>query len=413
MFQDLKILNDFVLNKLDPIKSATKTVEILKGWHSIILDEGHKVKRNIANEALKLPDGDHIKVYIQSYQRELISLANELYSYNNCNKVEIDFSPDKPIDLYSLQKIVYNTLEDLIEYLKINFDDYFLFDAKPHRRKVLAAVHQFTECINNVQALSNDSNVYLNAVVTTLSDLIHSPEKITFHRIDYLLILTDAILNFPHQKYEKDLTLFLKYHFLHLNFNSAQAKLVFITEYSAVLENLKSVNEKLEKISWYLKRITQTQVQSGMSYEPKEQSLKEYISHWLIEELSFLEKNYIVSKLHDEEPDPDTKVIFNMSVAQLGCFLKFLVDAEVIKSTNYTELVKLVARGTRTKGTGNISPESLRIKFYNIEESTKNDIKEMIINLLNIIKNHRNYIILLHASLFRMNEVIQSLAVFS
>jgi hypothetical protein len=277
-------------------------------------------------------------------------------------------------------------------------------------RKVLIAVRQFTESIDNIQALSAQPNVYLNIITDILSDLIQNPEKITYHNIDYLLKLTKAILNFSNQLYEKDLTLFIKYHFLHLNFNSDKTKLAFTNEYTGVLQNLKSVNEKMEKISWYLKRITQTQVQSEIAYEPKERSLKEHVSHWLIEELSFLEKNYIVSKLREEDPDPETKVMFNMSVAQLGCFLKFLVDAEVIKSTNYTELVKLVAKGSRTKGTGKISPESLRIKFYDIEESTKDDIKVMIINLLNIIKNHRNYIILLHASLFKMDEVIQSLS---
>ena len=411
MFHDLEILNDFVSNKLNPLKNAAETVEILEGWHSIILEEGHKVKMNIAAEALKLPDGAHIKVYIQNYQHQLISLANQLYSYNNYNKVVINFPTKEPITLHNLQSIAYETIEDLIDYLKISFDNYFLFEEKPPRRKILIAVLQFTESINNLQALSNEPNVYLNAVVKTASDLIHCPEKITFHKIDFLLSLAESIINFPHQAYEKDLTLFIKYHFLHLNFNCVHVKLLFTDEYSGVLMNLKSVNEKLEKISWYLKRITQAQVQSEMTYEPKERALKEHISHWLIEELSFLEKNNIIAKLQEEAPDPNAKVMFNMSVAQLGCFLKFLVDAEVIKSANYTELVKLVARGSRTKGTGNISAESLRIKFYDIEESTKDDIKAMIINLLNIVKNHRNYIILLHASFFQADEAIHSLAV--
>lgn len=195
MFHDLELLDDFVSKKLNPLKNTTETVEILEGWHSIILEEGHKVKMNIAAEALKLPDADHIKVYIQSYQRRLISLANQLYSYNNYNKVEFNFPTKEPVTIHNLQSIAYETIEDLIDYLKISFDNYFLFEEKPPRRKVLVAVLQFTECINNLQALSNEPNVYLNAVVKTLSDLIHCPEKITFHKIDFLLKLTEAIVN--------------------------------------------------------------------------------------------------------------------------------------------------------------------------------------------------------------------------
>lgn len=376
------------------MKNATETVEILEGWHSIILEEGHKVKMNIAVEALNLPDGDHIKVYIQNYQRQLISIANQLYSYNNYNEVVFNFPTSNPITLHKLQSIAYETIEDLIDYLKIGFDDYFLFEEKPPRRKILVAVLQFTESINNLQALSNEPNVYLNTVVKTLSDLIHSPEKITFHKIDFLLALTEAIINFPHQTYEKDLTLFIKYHFINLNFNSFHIELLFTSEYSRVLEKIESLNDKLEKISWYLKRITQTQVQSEMAFEPKKRSLKEHISHWLIEELSFLEKNNIMTMLQDDSPSADVKVLLDMSVAQLGCSLKFLVDAEIIKSPCDKELVKLIAKSTRTKRTLNISPESLRIRFYDIEESTKEEVRALIIKLLNLIKNNGSYMII-------------------
>lgn len=412
MFQDLEILSDFVSNKLNPLKCAHETAEILEGWYSIILNEGHKVKMNIATEALKLPDGDHIKVFIQSYQRQLISLANQVYSYHNYSKVAFDFPDSKPITLHTLGRIAYDTLEDLIDYLKINFADYFLFEEKPPRRKVLIAVRQFTESIDNLQSLSNHPNDYLNVVVKTLSDLVQNPEKITFRKIDFLFTLADAINNFPHQTYQRDLTVFIKYHFLHLNFNCFQARQAFVDEYAGVIENKKDMNDKLEKISWYLKRITQTQVLSDICYEPKEKSLKEQVSHWLIEELSFLEKNNIIAKLQEENPGTNVKVLLDMSVAQLGCSLKFLVEAEIIKSPSDKELVNMIAKGARTKRTENISPESLRIRFYDIEENTKKEVRDLIFKLLNLIKNNGSFIILLQASIFQSDDALQSISGF-
>jgi len=412
LFQELEILGDFVLNKLDPLKSATESVEILEGWQSVILDEGYKLKMKITSEALKLPDGDHIEVFIQNFQRRLITLANKLYSYHNDNEVTFDHYTYQPLSLTRLQKITYQALEDLIDYLQINFRKYFLFHERPPRRTVLIAVLKFTEAINDLQALSIEPNDYLNTVVITISDLIHNPEKITFHNVDYLLKFSQAILGFHHQSYEKDLTLFTKYQVINHNFNSVHIELLFTTEYSRVLESIESVNDKIEKLSWYLKRITQIHVQSEEAYQPKEKSLKERISHWLLEELGFLEQNNIIAKLQDNITIPGIKVTLDMSVAQLGCSLKFLVDAEIIKSPNDKELVKLVAKSTRTKRTENISPESLRIRFYDVEESTKEEVRALIIKLLNIIQNNKNYIILLQASIIQLDEFAHSLSVF-
>jgi hypothetical protein len=275
LFQELEILGDFVLNKLDPLKSATESVEILEGWQSVILDEGYKLKMKITSEALKLPDGDHIEVFIQNFQRRLITLANKLYSYHNDNEVTFDHYTYQPLSLTRLQKITYQALEDLIDYLQINFRKYFLFHERPPRRTVLIAVLKFTEAINDLQALSIEPNDYLNTVVITISDLIHNPEKITFHNVDYLLKFSQAILGFHHQSYEKDLTLFTKYQVINHNFNSVHIELLFTAEYSRVLESIESVNDKIEKLSWYLKRITQIHVQSEEAYQPKEKPLKE------------------------------------------------------------------------------------------------------------------------------------------
>jgi hypothetical protein len=47
--------------------------------------------------------------------------------------------------------------------------------------------------------------------------------------------------------------------------------------------------------------------------------------------------------------------------------------------------MRFIAAFTSSKKAETISPESLRIKFYSADEKTQNEIKEVIINLLNFV----------------------------
>jgi hypothetical protein len=81
------------------------------------------------------------------------------------------------------------------------------------------------------------------------------------------------------------------------------------------------------------------------------------------------------------------KVVTELSVAQIACFVRLLVESGVIKNKNRAELITFYAVYTQSKKQENISPESFRTRFYNIEESARQEIRGTIIQLLNYI-NH-------------------------
>jgi len=98
-------------------------------------------------------------------------------------------------------------------------------------------------------------------------------------------------------------------------------------------------------------------------------------------------------------------------VSQLAYFLRILVETEVIKNPNDKELLKFYAKHTRTKKTETISSESLRVKFYNIEDSTKEEVKTIVIKLLNFIQNNKSYVFLFNTSLLQFSHTIDSMPI--
>jgi hypothetical protein len=379
-------------------------------WLTILQTEEHNIKTKIAEDALKLPNETHIEVFIHNIQLRLTTLAEKLYSYQGFNEVTFDFSNNDPLSLSKLQKFTYQTIEDIIDYLRTHFDRFFLFDEKPPRRRVLITALQFTQNINDLQGLSDKPNVFLKAIVSTISDFIQNPERITYRKIDYLCKLVQEIQNFNHQDIENDLSLYVKYKAFYMNFNSVQFALTLTSDYAKELEKLTSPNDKLDKLAWYLKRITQIPVQTKFIYDPNHNSLKEQVTHWILEEMCFLEKHFILSNIYDYEKNNGMsafKCEFDMSVPQLAYFLKVLVKSKVIRNAKDRELLKHFAKHTKTKGAENISPESLRVKFYDIEESTKDEVKSIIIRLLNFIQTNKNYIIfLLNTSVIQLSCAI-------
>lgn len=416
MFQELEIIDDFILKKLSSPGGFTVPTETLEAWFAMIHDEGRKAKQKIASNALHLPDETHIEVFIQSYQRQLTDLADKLHGYLGFNEIIFNSPDNIPLTFQKIQKSTYQIIEDLIDYLRIYFGKFFLMDEKPTKRKILIAVLQFTENINDIQSLSENPNVYLDTIATALSDFINNPEKITYRKIDYLCKLVQEIQNFTHQDIETDLSIYVKYKAFNLNFNSVQFAITITSDYAKELEKLTSPNDKLDKLAWYLKRITQVPVQTKIIYDPNHNSLKEQVTHWILEEMCFLEKHFVLANIYNYEKDNGmsfSKFEFDMSVPQLAYFLKILVKCKVVRNVKDKELLRHFAKHTKTKGAENISPESLRVKFYDVEESTKDEVKSIIIRLLNFIQNNKNYIILfLNTSVIQLSCAINYISEF-
>ena len=91
-------------------------------------------------------------------------------------------------------------------------------------------------------------------------------------------------------------------------------------------------------------------------------------------------------------PNPGTigiRLQTDMSVAQLGYLIRIMIEVGIIKNTNQRDVLRLFSGIVKTKHADTISPESLRTRFYNIEENTRLAIKDLVIKMLNFV-NKKN-----------------------
>ena len=93
----------------------------------------------------------------------------------------------------------------------------------------------------------------------------------------------------------------------------------------------------------------------------------------------------------------------DLSVKQLGLFIRLLVDVKIIQTNNQTELINHIAALTTTENQEVISPQSLRRHYYAIDEHTKDKMKDWLITTLNQIKKYNNILLLFTTGLNELN----------
>ncbi len=118
-------------------------------------------------------------------------------------------------------------------------------------------------------------------------------------------------------------------------------------------------------------------------------STKEQITGWIEEEIYYLNQKRILEQNtlnNQENNDQNDKILTGLSVPQLSYFFGLLVQSGIIQPPTQRAIFRFIANHFKTRMTSSISVDSLNSKYYNVENSTRNAIREKIIELLNFTK---------------------------
>jgi hypothetical protein len=91
-----------------------------------------------------------------------------------------------------------------------------------------------------------------------------------------------------------------------------------------------------------------------------------------------------------KEPiEPKVKINTKLSVPQLAYFFRVLYEMKKIKSPNQTDIMKFIADNFETDNVTEISINSLRSKYYNVEEKVKAGTRKQLMEIIQFIdKDH-------------------------
>lgn len=167
----------------------------------------------------------------------------------------------------------------------------------------------------------------------------------------------------------------------HTNFNSRPVFLYFINQISSKIQAEDTVIGKIELLAFERKKANQIVSDHNVEFTDKYPCLQDVVNNWISEEIIYLrtKQELTIKPAHPEKAlSHDFKIALNLSVAQFSCLVRGLIEKKLILNTNLTELATFLSGVVVTKRSENISEGSFRRKYYDIEDSTKKSVVEIL-----------------------------------
>ena len=350
-----------------------------------VLAEVDRIKKTFVQEVFGFEDERHLERYIQYHQQALIRMLDETLRTLNLSKEN--------------GRILYNGLDELLTFIERHFAKYFDQDANIPiayfnivRNDLASNIHTINK---SLQFRSVDTQI-TDVIMVALHKIIDAPPGTSFsyRQILFAKELQKELLSFA-KRFDgiDDADAELRNLMYYLNYNSVKAFTYHTGYIDAILAETDSKADTIERLSFILKTVNQAQVKPGVGYNFRALSLKDQLNSYIIEEIEHLQRIHqfdsSANGLHSfRELLAIYKIQFSISVAQIALLIKLFMDAKVILNENVVELLRFISKFIISKRSEVISFDSLRSKYYNMEQSTRNAVKDMLLRMLNIIDHY-------------------------
>ncbi|MDR6943692.1 hypothetical protein [Mucilaginibacter pocheonensis] len=151
--------------------------------------------------------------------------------------------------------------------------------------------------------------------------------------------------------------------------------------------------EQKEKLLDLKSHLFDLSVTSGLKSPWEKHRIYNELNKFLSEKYFLVKERLKISfqSISDEHYQPRGKrMLVNLSVAQLGLFLRLLVEKGVLAKEHIGELFAFFAKNFYTPNTDFISPESLQKKSSVVEHATAQKLKAILISMLNWLNTNYN-----------------------
>jgi hypothetical protein len=389
---ELEKLEQVIANDLLAVRERDVHIvkEQLESLRNILQDETERIKKKFVHEIYAFEDERHLERYIQLHQQELIRLMDQLASIRNHENLANNQ------EYHELYRHACWAVEELLSFIERHFTKYFDQDTKAPESYISLAGSDIVKSFGELQDRLKDLNADIYLIDLVLHPMKKFIENIPTGQISYRKIIyvkeiqKDLYRIISSTKSESTIDDDLRLEMLYLNYNTIKYFRYYTNYVVAQLEGVDSSSGRIERLSYLLKMVNQTQVKPGVGYNKTILTLKEQLADWIAEEVFYLEKMY---KLNEKNATgttlaDDFKLKTEMSVSQLAYLLRVFIETKVINNKNVSDLIRFFSRFFQTKRLESISYESFRVRYYNTEDGTKRSVRNMLLLMVDYINKN-------------------------
>jgi hypothetical protein len=276
----------------------------------------------------------------------------------------------------------------LIIHLKKNHDRFFSNEVNSPvlwRKKVRQQNGAETEWLIERFKTSGLPDQQISPVIYYLSEIMNAEQGgfYTFHALNYfeqfVNTLSIAMDNFISN--ENDLNT----HLTDLNFNHLG---YFNYRQNQIGDQLNSIESPVSKIHTLLNdrlSLKNMSYHENIIYDTRYPSVPVMLDKWLCEQIIYLEEQHRL-ELENGLIPVYSKLTLNLSVAQMGCLLRVLYEADIFGNASLHEVFKFVTQHISSKKQAAISLGGLSKEYYSTTQVTGGKMIVLFQRLITILK---------------------------
>lgn len=358
-----------------------------------IFAKAFSITRELKSLLFELENESRLETLVQFHQATIIQLVDQLSD----SLGQVGASAEGATK-FQLWKLLNDQLEILLTFIESHLSKYFDLDKKIPNPYMLLEKNSFNEKLQGIH-----SQMQTRGIDPVLAELILFPVNaalqmkidfsITYRRLIYIKQLLkdlDIVLSTDTGSPAfEDIFKLLVY----LNFNSSYLIHYVIKKITGEAQEQNHVAGQLEGLCRWLKILNQCHTKPSFALKSSRPSLQEQLTTWLTEEICFIEKKKQLTLLIPPTNQPmyseGQKIDTVFSVSQLAFLIRLMKETGVITNKNQGEVIRFFSRHFSSLQNQNISPESLRIKYYQVERSTVNSVKSILDKMIELSKKSK------------------------
>jgi hypothetical protein len=225
---------------------------------------------------------------------------------------------------------------------------------------------------------------------------LFTQQETTFVQYQYWKELTKQYMGFKSQSTESDYALYLRNRLFRINFNTLTFVYYLSDEILRIVDLQETEQDKVAKLLWYHKYISQHHIYPELAYNPEASTIKEYLLRFVDDEIDY-RKTSLVSLLEETLASlPHGKFETILTVNQYALLVSAIYEAHIFINISKAKFSEGCASIVITKGSSNVSSKNMRNKMYASSLQDQEFIREIVIRILNYLQRLKVGLILLY-----------------
>lgn len=346
--------------------------------------EIESIRKHLVVSLFDLQKQNELESLVQNYQLFLIKLLNDLFIYQQV--------PTENNSLSTLYISLIDLLGELLTYIEIYFSKYFNIDEEIPQIYYSVNDEEFKQQLGKLNNILKDRLVdgKLISIINSCYSFTNKELKkitITYRHIIYLKDLLAELASILSDVMQGDFNVLITNLLIYLNFNGPAFIVYMIDKFYLEMNAENSLQEKVLKLRFYKKEISQINSRTSHSFHQYLLPPKEQLLNWIEEEIDFLQNKSNIMKQamnSDEKADLEYKINTSLSVPQLAYFIRLLVEGKTITNMNQTQLLKFFSSHFTSLKRENMSYGHLRSQYYKTELSAIESIRSLLLTLVTL-----------------------------